>query len=71
MGSEMCIRDRATDRTGTFIIASEVIKRIHERFLREGIEINYPVRKLVPSSPNGAVHLAKTTIQIDPQPTDE
>lgn len=62
---------QATDRTGTFIIASEVIKRIHDRFLREGIEINYPVRKLVPSSPNGAAYLAKTTTPIDPQPADE
>jgi small-conductance mechanosensitive channel len=62
---------QATDRTGTFIIASEVIKRVHARFREEGIEINYPVRKLVPSSPNGAVHLTETAVPSDLQPADE
>ena len=44
---------QATDRTGTFILKSELIKRIHARFKDEGIEINYPVRKLVNPAPNG------------------
>ena len=38
---------QAVDRSGTFKLKSELIKRIHERFNRENIEINYPVRKLV------------------------
>mgnify|MGYP000589700890 CR=1 FL=1 len=38
---------QATDRLGSFVVKSEVIKRIHERFNEEGIEINYPVRKMV------------------------
>ena len=62
---------QATDRTGTFIIASEVVKRIHRRFREEGIEINYPVRKLVPSSPNGAQHLTETVVPGNAQPGAE
>ena len=46
---------QATDRTGTFIIASELIKRIHQRFKDEGIEINYPVRKIVAPPTNGVL----------------
>ncbi len=38
---------QAYDRTGSFILKSELIKRIHARFVEEGIEINYPVRKLI------------------------
>ena len=38
---------QAIDRAGTFGLRSELIKRIHDRFNREGIEINYPVRKLI------------------------
>ena len=38
---------QAKDRTESFILKSELIKRIHERFDEEGIEINYPVRKLI------------------------
>ncbi|MEC8890388.1 MAG: mechanosensitive ion channel family protein [Chloroflexota bacterium] len=42
---------QAADRSGTFTLKSEIIKRIHERFNVEGIEINYPVRKIVYSEP--------------------
>ena len=42
---------QAIDRAGTFGLRSELIKRIHDRFNREGIEINYPVRKLILSEP--------------------
>ena len=42
---------RAEDRLGLFIVRHEMTKRHHSRFRREGIEINYPVRKLVASSP--------------------
>jgi len=38
---------QAIDRAGTFRLKSQLIKRIHERFGKEGIEINYPVRRLV------------------------
>ncbi len=38
---------QAEDRLGTFVVKHELIKRLHTRFNREGIEINYPVRKLV------------------------
>ena len=40
---------QAVDRNGTFILKSQLMKRIHSRFTAEGIEINYPVRKLVVS----------------------
>ena len=38
---------QAIDRIGSFIVMNDLIKRLHARFLEEGIEINYPVRKLV------------------------
>ena len=38
---------QAVDRSGTFKVKSELIKRIHTRFTAENIEINYPVRKLL------------------------
>ena len=38
---------QAKDRIGSFILTNEIIKRLHTRFARDGIEINYPVRKLV------------------------
>ncbi len=38
---------QANDRIGSFIVMNDFIKRLHTRFLAEGIEINYPVRKLV------------------------
>ena len=38
---------QANDRVGSFVLKSEIIKRIHARFAEEGIEINYPVRRLV------------------------
>ena len=43
---------QARDRIGGFIVTNELIKRLHARFAKEGIEINYPVRKLV--FPDGA-----------------
>ncbi len=36
----------AVDRIGSFRVKSELIKRLHARFTREGITINYPVRLL-------------------------
>ena len=42
---------QAKDRTESFILKSELIKRIHQRFEKEDIEINYPVRKLISDTP--------------------
>jgi len=38
---------QARDRFGSFLVTNELIKRLHRRFKAEGIEINYPVRKLI------------------------
>ncbi|MBI4201312.1 MAG: mechanosensitive ion channel family protein [Chloroflexi bacterium] len=38
---------RAVNRGASFLVRSELIKALHHRFQQEGIEINYPVRKLV------------------------
>ena len=40
---------QASDRLGSFVVKHELIKRLHSKFRQEGIEINYPVRKLVSS----------------------
>ncbi len=37
---------KAVDRGSQFLLKHEFIKALHERFNREGIEIQYPVRKL-------------------------
>ena len=44
---------QANDRLGSFVVKHELIKRLHSRFREEGIEINYPVRKLVGSPSEG------------------
>jgi small-conductance mechanosensitive channel len=41
---------QARDRWGSFVLTNELIKRLHTRFKKDGIEINYPVRKLVYST---------------------
>ncbi len=48
---------QATDRIASFAIKSGMIKRLHSRFNKEGIEINYPVRKLLMPSPDGHFEL--------------
>ena len=45
---------QAKDRNGSFTLKSDLIKAIHARFNQEGIEINYPVRKLVHPFTDGA-----------------
>jgi small-conductance mechanosensitive channel len=45
---------RAKDRPGTFAVLHHLIKRLHAKFAKEGIEINYPVRKLVFPQSNGS-----------------
>jgi small-conductance mechanosensitive channel len=38
---------QANDRIGSFVVKSELIKQLHQRFSQEGIEINYPMRHLI------------------------
>ena len=45
---------QAQDRIASFVVTSQLIKGLHSRFLAEGIEINYPVRKLVGNFPQSA-----------------
>lgn len=45
---------KAADRVGGFTVTHELIKRLHARFTKEGLEINYPVRKLVYAQQDGA-----------------
>ena len=44
---------QATDRIGSFILTSELVKAIHRGLKDAGIEINYPMRKLVMPPSNG------------------
>ncbi len=52
---------QANDRSGSFTLRSEIIKAMHARFNEEGIEINYPVRKLVHPAANGMPPIPETT----------
>lgn len=38
---------QAKDRISSFALKTEMMIRLHERFTKEGIEINYPVRKVI------------------------
>ena len=38
---------QATDRASSFGMKTELMKRLHSRFQKEGIEINYPVRHII------------------------
>ena len=42
---------QGVDRVAMFAIQHEIIMRLHARFKEEGIEINYPVRKLTTALP--------------------
>lgn len=58
---------RAEDRVGSFVVRHEMMKRVHARFESEGIEINYPVRKLVATSPipiEGLQHDSEATNEV-------
>ena len=61
---------QAHDRFGTFTLTSDLVKGIHRRFQVEGIEINYPVRKLVQPSVDECMPVASPQIeaQRDSQP---
>ncbi len=55
------IISQATDRFGSFRMQREIIMQIHERFKEEGIEINYPMRKLIlPLSEDGYFPVRQT-----------
>ena len=43
---------QGVDRVATFAMQHEIIMRLHARFKEEGIEINYPVRKLTSALPD-------------------
>lgn len=61
---------RGKDRGATFTIQHEMVKRLHARFIREGIEISYPVRKLVlpPSDGLLAPESSLSALRVKPQP---
>ena len=53
---------QAKTRVDSFIVKSELIKALHERFGAEGISINYPMRHLV--FPEGGLPISRT--DVDP-----
>ena len=57
---------QATDRLGSFYLTSDLVKVIHSRLTAEGIEINYPVRKLVFPSENGSIPAAPPMPPVPP-----
>ncbi|MDA1228831.1 MAG: mechanosensitive ion channel family protein [Chloroflexi bacterium] len=48
---------QATDRLGSFALTNELVKTIHRCLTDQGVEINYPVRKLVMPSNAGQVQI--------------
>lgn len=61
---------KAKDRLGQFSLGHRVIKELHRRFQEEGIEINYPARKLyfADKTPTFLVGQASTTELTPPDP---
>ena len=59
---------QGVDRAGMFAIKHEIIKRLHERFKEEGIEINYPVRKLTAALPEEYLHAAMKEVDAKNTP---
>lgn len=49
---EFWIFVQARNRIGSFMLTSELIKKLHQRFAEEGVEINYPVRKIISEDSN-------------------
>ena len=62
---------QANDRLASFILKSTLIKRIHARFVDEGIEINYPMRRLVFPSSNGPSPLPQVSHAEQTSGSDE
>ena len=59
---------QATDRLGSFYLTSDLVKVIHSRLTAEGIEINYPVRKLVFPSEEVGVPAVPPIPPVPPPP---
>ncbi len=59
---------QAKDRLGSFYLTSDLVKVIHSRLTAEGIEINYPVRKLVFPTENGSAPAAPPIPPVQPSP---
>ena len=59
---------QAKDRLGSFYLTSDLVKVIHSRLTAEGIEINYPVRKLVFPSENGTGPEVPPITPVPPSP---
>ena len=59
---------QAKDRLGSFYLTSDLVKVIHSRLTAEGIEINYPVRKLVFPSENGTGPEVSPIPPVPPSP---
>ena len=57
---------QAKDRLGSFYLTSDLVKVIHSRLTAEGIEINYPVRKLVFPMENGSAPAAPPIPPVPP-----
>lgn len=65
---------RAQSFIGQFLLKDQVIRRIHKRFGEEGIEINYPVRKMVYAPQDGVspdpLKQVQQTSEPEPSRTD-
>ena len=59
---------QAKDRLGSFYLTSDLVKVIHSRLTAAGIEINYPVRKLVFPSADGSAPAAPPIPPVPPSP---
>ena len=59
---------QAKDRLGSFYLTSDLVKVIHSRLTAEGIEINYPVRKLVFPSADGSAPAVPPIPPVPPSP---
>ena len=61
---------RAQNFIGQFLLKDQVIRRIHKRFGEEGIEINYPVRRLVYPSDGVSPKPFQHASEAEPSRTD-
>ncbi len=68
---------QGVDRAGMIAIKHEIIKELHARFKDEGIEINYPVRKLTSALPDDyapdadVAEIEEETPEDTPSPTED
>ncbi len=61
---------RARNFIGQFLLKDQLIRRIHKRFTKEGIEINYPVRKVVYPSDGASPDPFRPASEAEPTRTD-